>query len=149
MTSTRRAIAWTVALAASFALVAPTLSDVALVYAVAVLAYAVGAVWLRWDAERTLQQIDYESRVRATRSQNPTEWEEDCLEYRGVLLTGRYAHYCLDWDGLPIDETCVEWPCCAFEPVGITDAQKADALRINRAAQESFRARAMALGAER
>ena len=30
------------------------------------------------------------------------------------VLTGKYRHWCDDWDGLPIDETTPEWPCvCA------------------------------------
>lgn len=40
------------------------------------------------------------------------DWIEDCLEWRGGILWGQYGHYCCDWDGLPIDETCPEWPCC-------------------------------------
>jgi len=44
------------------------------------------------------------------------EWEEDCVHWRGRVLTGKYRHWCHDWDGLPIDETCDEWPClCADE----------------------------------
>ncbi len=38
-------------------------------------------------------------------------WREDCLKWRGVILTGKYSHWCFDWDELPIDETCREWPC--------------------------------------
>ena len=42
------------------------------------------------------------------------EFEVDCLHWRGRVLVGRYAHYCNDWDGLPVDETTPEWPCaCA------------------------------------
>ena len=45
-----------------------------------------------------------------------TEWEADCLKWRGKILTGKHAHWCMDWDDLPIDETCSEWPCaCADE----------------------------------
>jgi hypothetical protein len=40
-----------------------------------------------------------------------TEWEEDCLRWRGRILTGAHKHWCWDWDGLPIDETTPEWPC--------------------------------------
>jgi len=36
------------------------------------------------------------------------EWVADCLKWRGVVLTGSKAHWCNDWDGLPIDETCAE-----------------------------------------
>lgn len=44
------------------------------------------------------------------------EWIEACRDYRGRLLTGRFAHFCPQWDGLPVDETCREWPCpCAAE----------------------------------
>lgn len=40
---------------------------------------------------------------------------EDCLIWRGRVLTGSYAHWCPEWDDLPIDETCPEWPCgCGF-----------------------------------
>lgn len=42
------------------------------------------------------------------------DWEEDCLKYHGVILTGNGAHWCAEWDDLPIDETCYEWPCCAY-----------------------------------
>lgn len=46
--------------------------------------------------------------------QHKTEWEVDCLKFRGVVLRGKYAHWCVDWDSLPMDETCSEWPCaCA------------------------------------
>lgn len=39
------------------------------------------------------------------------EWEQDCFQWRGMVLTGRYAHWCMEWDDLPVDETCPEWPC--------------------------------------
>lgn len=42
------------------------------------------------------------------------EWMEDCIEFRGEILTGKYGHWCFDWDDLPIDETCDEWPCCSY-----------------------------------
>ncbi len=48
---------------------------------------------------------------------NPSpEFIEDCLHWRNRVLTGVYAHWCPDWDELPIDETCNEWPCnCGFQ----------------------------------
>lgn len=55
----------------------------------------------------------------------PTEqdWETDCVEWRGVVLTGVYAHWCPIWHDLPMDETCPEWPCgCGIEEV--TDASE-------------------------
>ncbi len=46
----------------------------------------------------------------------PVAWERDCMHWRGRVLTGRYSHWCPDWDELPVDETCPEWPCdCASE----------------------------------
>ena len=43
-------------------------------------------------------------------------WVRDCLRWRRRVLTGKYAHWCFDWDELPIDETTPEWPCaCACE----------------------------------
>jgi hypothetical protein len=46
------------------------------------------------------------------------DWIADCMKWRGKVLTGRFAHWCFDWDGLPIDETSREWPCpCAREMI--------------------------------
>lgn len=42
-------------------------------------------------------------------------WTEDCLRFRGHGLFGEYSHWCWDWDGLPVDETCKEWPCACKE----------------------------------
>lgn len=47
-------------------------------------------------------------------SDSNKEWEEDCLKFHGEVLTGNGAHWCLEWDDLPIDETCYEWPCCGY-----------------------------------
>lgn len=44
------------------------------------------------------------------------EWAKDCMHWRGRVLTGDKAHYCLDWDGLPVDETCLEWSTCQCMP---------------------------------
>lgn len=40
------------------------------------------------------------------------EWIEDCRKWRGRDLTGEFAHWCYDWDGLPVDETTAEWSAC-------------------------------------
>ena len=40
------------------------------------------------------------------------EWEEACMRWRGEVLTGKFAHYCWEWDGLPVDETCKEFEVC-------------------------------------
>jgi hypothetical protein len=43
---------------------------------------------------------------------NPA-WIEDCMKWRRRVLTGKFAHWCFDWDFLPVDETTTnEWPCC-------------------------------------
>ena len=46
------------------------------------------------------------------------DWREDCLLWRGRELTGLFAHWCADWDDLPIDETCREWPCACAKDLG-------------------------------
>jgi hypothetical protein len=41
------------------------------------------------------------------------DWIEDCLHWRKRVLTGAFAHWCSDWDLLPVDETTTdEWDCC-------------------------------------
>jgi hypothetical protein len=40
------------------------------------------------------------------------QWAEDCQKWRGHLLTGVYAHWCSDWDALPVDGHMREWNCC-------------------------------------
>jgi hypothetical protein len=38
-------------------------------------------------------------------------WVRASYHWRGKVLLGRHAHWCDNWDGLPVDETCPEWPC--------------------------------------
>ena len=45
------------------------------------------------------------------------EWKEDCMKWRGKVLTGKESHWCYGWDGLPVDETTPEWPCECAAPV--------------------------------
>jgi hypothetical protein len=34
-----------------------------------------------------------------------------------MALAGKFKHFCHEWDGLEIDETCPEFSCCScFEP---------------------------------
>ena len=40
----------------------------------------------------------------------------DYDEYAQPKLTGKYAHYCWEWDGLRIDETCAEFFHCTCFP---------------------------------
>lgn len=39
-------------------------------------------------------------------------WEQECRRWRGRVLTGKLAHICDDWDGLPVDETTPHELCC-------------------------------------
>lgn len=39
-------------------------------------------------------------------------WAADCAFWYGELLTGKFRHWCPEWDGLPIDETCPEFKAC-------------------------------------
>jgi len=39
-------------------------------------------------------------------------WEEECKKWHGRELTGLRRHYCSEWDGLPVDETCDEFSVC-------------------------------------
>ena len=47
-------------------------------------------------------------------AETEAEWAKDSQRWRGKVLTGRFRHWCLDWDLLPVDETCMEWPCECF-----------------------------------
>lgn len=40
------------------------------------------------------------------------QWKEDCMRWRGRVLTGEKSHWCFDWDFLPVDETTSEIDCC-------------------------------------
>ena len=46
-------------------------------------------------------------------------WKEDSIRWRGRIMTGEYAHWCPDWDYLPIDETTPEWPCACSMSDGL------------------------------
>lgn len=39
-------------------------------------------------------------------------WIEDCLFWRHKVLTGKLSHWCHEFDGLPVDETCAEITVC-------------------------------------
>lgn len=43
------------------------------------------------------------------------DWVQDCMLYHGKVLTGKKAHWCFDWDDMPIDETCMEIENCTCE----------------------------------
>lgn len=47
--------------------------------------------------------------------EHQAEWERDCLQWLGRVLTGKFCHWCYDWDGLPVDETTSEWQGCTCE----------------------------------
>ena len=41
-----------------------------------------------------------------------TDFDRESLKWRGVVLTGKYRHWCAEWDELPTDETCPEFEVC-------------------------------------
>ena len=43
-------------------------------------------------------------------------WRDVCLREMGRVLDGKFAHYCNDWDGMPMDETMPEFAetCTCF-----------------------------------
>lgn len=51
-------------------------------------------------------------------------WKRDCLKWRGKVLTGKYKHWCNDWNGLPVDETTPEWPCACYKEFLESDLAK-------------------------
>lgn len=52
------------------------------------------------------------------------EFEQASQRYHGRILKGQYAHWCEDWDGLPIDETCVEFcVCTCYDFAAVADIQ--------------------------
>lgn len=56
---------------------------------------------------------DWRERMDTSRA----DWIEDCMKWRGKVLKGEKAHWCYEWDGLPIDETTPEFESClCFEP---------------------------------
>lgn len=55
---------------------------------------------------------------------DPEEWRADCMFYRGLVLRGKFAHWCMGWDFLPVDETCPEWEACScFVDAGREDEE--------------------------
>jgi hypothetical protein len=45
-------------------------------------------------------------------TEQPPKWEESCMRVYGRVLVGERSHFCLDFDGMPIDETCPEIRMC-------------------------------------
>ena len=43
-------------------------------------------------------------------------WEFDCRKWRGRILKGPDAHWCYDWDELPVDARTPEYDCCTCYP---------------------------------
>lgn len=45
-----------------------------------------------------------------------TDLDEDSIAIYGDILSGKYKHYCCEFDYLPIDEHCFEFKfCMCFE----------------------------------
>lgn len=43
---------------------------------------------------------------------NAKRFDQQCLLEYGRTLHGGHAHYCNEWDGLPIDDTMPEFDAC-------------------------------------
>lgn len=74
-----------------------------------------------------------ENPTNAPTTESSAEWVEDCLKWRGKVLTGVYAHWCFEFDDLPVDETCFgEWPCgCSIK---MPDGTIVDTMEVAREA---------------
>ena len=55
--------------------------------------------------------MDYNFKYTKT-PKPPTHWAADCIKWRGRILDGPDAHWCCDWDDLPIDALTPEYDCC-------------------------------------
>ena len=54
-----------------------------------------------------------------------SDWVADCMREYGRVLTGSLSHWCPDFDGMPIDETClaeIECCSCSLPNIDIVDA---------------------------
>lgn len=68
------------------------------------------------EPDRRYNQGEQRWPVRDEQPEVNDVWAEDCILWRGAVLTGTYLHWCPEWDDLPIDETCPEFPCdCGFQ----------------------------------
>ena len=57
---------------------------------------------------------------------NYKAWEDDCRTWRDTVLTGEFSHWCAEFDGLPVDETCDgEWDVCRCVDEDRPDRQEA------------------------
>ena len=64
----------------------------------------------------------------------PHDWHTDCFRWHGELLTGKYTHWCAEWDYLPIDETCGEFECClCYDNEMETQATQDEVTKIKKA----------------
>lgn len=41
------------------------------------------------------------------------KWIRDCMRWHGRVLTGKFAHWCEDWDGWPMDADMIEFATCS------------------------------------
>lgn len=49
-------------------------------------------------------------------------WVQDAYSWRGHAMLGKYAHWCQEWDDLPVDETTEEWASCTCYPIEVYKA---------------------------
>lgn len=65
------------------------------------------------------------------------EFERDSKKWHGRILRGQYAHWCDDWDDLPIDETCMEFTACTCYSGSAPVAEIQHTLRCKRERERS------------
>ena len=44
------------------------------------------------------------------------DWRSNSRHQHGRVLTGKFCHYCPEWDFLTVDETVPEWEACVCYP---------------------------------
>ena len=51
--------------------------------------------------------------VSPGKEEKVSDWTEDCIKWRGRILSGPYSHWCADWDDLPVNFFTPEFSTCA------------------------------------
>ena len=76
--------------------------------------------WLRWRVgdgwvPSVLPSWEpYDDAIRATartllKLMDADDWAVESEAFHGHVLRGKHSHWCVDWDDLPIDESCHEY----------------------------------------
>lgn len=52
------------------------------------------------------------------------DWTLWSMREHGRVLTGKYAHWCHEWDDMTVDETTPEWETCTCYPRAVYERVK-------------------------